>query len=179
MTQAEGKGLLFHLLQRQTVIIPHPYKLFDLLILLCGNVYLTIVVVSKATRNKLRIPFVCLDQLLPSGNRHGRRSQNNALDIVRRQIPIQRKSQATSFITAYKQRIVTVVEAHSLQVIQHLAVVPFHFLGVLCFLFFVRVAAERKIFFMYVHSYVNCAIIHFSDLHLYAVIPVTLIVFQS
>ena len=37
------------------------------------------------------------------------------------------------------------------------------------------VRTKCKTFFMYIHSYVNCVIIHFDDLPLYAVIPVTIV----
>ena len=173
--QTERKDLLLDLFQCQLMIVPHPNELLDLFIFLCGNVNFTVIIVSQTACDQSCVPFVRLDPFLAGGNRHRRWGKNHTLHIVRSQFPLQRITQTPSFITAYEQRIVTVVEAHSLQVIQHLAVMSFHLLGVLCLFFFVCVAAERKIFFMYVHSYVNCAIIHFSDLHLYAVIPVTLI----
>jgi len=55
------------------------------------------------------------------------------------------------------------------------AIVSFDFLRVFSGFFLVRVAAERKSFLMDVHSDVNCAIIHSSDLRLYAVIPVLVV----
>ncbi len=68
------------------------------------------------------------------------------------------------------------METHGLKVVEYFAVVRIYFLRIFSQLFLICVAAERKSFFMDVHSDINCAIIHFDDLHLYAVIPVTLIV---
>lgn len=101
MPQAERKDLLLDLFQGQLVIIPHPDELFDLFVLLCGNMYLAVVMVGQAARDQSRVPFVRLDPFLPGGNRHRRRGKDHALHIVRSQLPLQRITQTPSFITAY------------------------------------------------------------------------------
>ena len=70
------------------------------------------------------------------------------------------KSEASSLITAYKGNIVSVMETHCFQIVNHLAIVSSDFLVILCLFLFICVTAERKIFFVYIHSYENCVIIH-------------------
>ena len=60
MSPAEGKDLLFDLLQCQLVIVPHTDKLFDLFVLLRQDMYLIVVVVSKTTCNERSVTFVRL-----------------------------------------------------------------------------------------------------------------------
>ena len=77
-----------------------------------------------------------------------------------RQLVVQRESEASSLITAYEQSIVSVVETHGLDVVDDFAVMAVNLLGILSLFFLVCITTERKSFFVYIHSYVNCAIIH-------------------
>jgi hypothetical protein len=77
---------------------------------------------------------------------------------VSHELVIQRIPEAASLITAYKQHIVPIMETHGFNVVDDFAVVRWDSLRVFRLLFLVRVAAERKIFLVDVHSDVNCAI---------------------
>lgn len=85
---------------------------------------------------------------------------------------VEREAQASDLITAYKYGIISVVEAHGIQIIEDFSVVCLYFLAVFCLFFLICIAAERKIFcippFLRKLWYNS-----FNDLHLYVVIPVT------
>ena len=69
-------------------------------------------------------------------------------------------AEATSLITAYKISIVSVNGTKKLQIFQNLFVIGFCFLVVRSFLIFNCHLAKCKTFFVNIHSYVNCVIIH-------------------
>ena len=63
----EGKNLLLDLFQGKTVVIPHPNEFLDLLILLCGNMHRTVIMVRKASGDYGCVALICFDSLFPHG----------------------------------------------------------------------------------------------------------------
>jgi len=82
MPQAEGKNLLLDLFQGKTVVIPHPNEFLDLLILLCGNMHRTVIMVCKASGDHGCVALICFDPLFPARHRHTCRCKDHALHIV-------------------------------------------------------------------------------------------------
>ena len=63
MTQAKSIDLLFHLLESNLVVIPHPEVFLYRVILFRRNVYCMISTTGQALGNDERIPFVCFNPL--------------------------------------------------------------------------------------------------------------------
>ena len=118
-----------------------------------------VVMVRQTSGDERGIALVRLDLLPPGRYGHRCRSQNHAFQIVSREFMIQRIPEAASLISAYKQHIVPIMETHGLNVVDDFAVIRRDSLRVFRLLFLVRVAAERIIFLVDVHSDVNRAII--------------------
>ena len=76
------------------------------------------------------------------------------------ELVVKGEAQASGLITAYKYGVISIVKAHGIQIIEDFTVVCLYFLAVFRLFFLICIAAERKTFFVYIHSYVNCGIIH-------------------
>ena len=160
MSQAERQDLLLHFLQGKFVIIPHTEIFLGLFVLLSRNMNRAVIMMGQASGNERCITFVRFHFFLASRFWHRCRRKDDTFHTVVCKLVIEGKAETSSLITAYKCNIVSVVETHCFQIVEHFAVVPIHFLAVLCKSFLVCITTKRKFFFMNIHSYVNCVIIH-------------------
>ena len=120
----------------------------------------TVVMLSQAFRDNLSITFICLNTFSSALLQHGSWSEYNTLYMLRHKLMIEGVTEAASLITAYKFSIVSVNGTRKLQIFQNLFVIGFCFLVVRSFLIFNCHWAKYKTFFVNIHSYVNCVIIH-------------------
>lgn len=82
MSQAKGKDLLFHFLQRQFVILPHLDELFDLLILFRRDMDRTVITMDQAAGNQRRVAFIGFYFFPASQLWHCDWSKDNTLHII-------------------------------------------------------------------------------------------------
>ena len=114
----------------------------------------------QAPGNKRGVTLISLDLLPTLLLKHRGRCKDDAFHVMIRQLVVQRESEAASLVIAYEQSIVPVMETHGLDVVDDFAKMTVNLLRIFGLFFLVRVTAERKSFLVYIHSYVDCAIIH-------------------
>lgn len=80
--QAESKDLLLHLFQCELMILPHPDILFDLLILLRGDMHRTVIMMGQAPGNQRSVTLVGFHFFLADRFWHCSRGKDDALHVM-------------------------------------------------------------------------------------------------
>ena len=115
---------------------------------------------GQASCDQGSIQFVRFYLFLPCRLRHAGWGEDDAFHMMLCELVVKGEAQASGLITAYKYGVISIVKAHGIQIIEDFTVVCLYFLAVFRLFFLICIAAERKTFFVYIHSYVNCGIIH-------------------
>ena len=113
MTVAKDKrvDLLFQLLKRKLMIVPHPKILFDSIVFAGRDINRMVTAVAQALCDQTGITLIRFDPLSLRG-KHGSRRKDNAFDPGPCKLVIKRISEAASLITAFNRIVVVETEFH-------------------------------------------------------------------